>query len=99
MTGANVEVDEIFGNIASAVKRIGVRSCLCYEVSDRDGQAIADAGLEENAAFARRCKAEGDPHLRALFGLHAAFTLSDATLDRAAALGREVGVGFHVHVA
>jgi len=85
--------------IASAVLRSGVRSCLCYEVSDRDGQAIADEGLEENAAFARRCSASGNPHLRALFGLHAAFTLSDATLDRAAALGREVGVGFHVHVA
>ncbi|HLO66136.1 MAG TPA: amidohydrolase family protein, partial [Holophaga sp.] len=40
-----------------------------------------------------------DPQLRALFGLHAAFTLEDATLDRAAALGHEVGVGFHVHVA
>jgi putative selenium metabolism protein SsnA len=85
--------------IASAVKRAGVRSCLCYEVSDRDGAAVAQEGLEENAAFARRCAAERDPQLRALFGLHAAFTLSDATLDRAAALGRELGVGFHVHVA
>lgn len=85
--------------IAAAVKRSGVRACLCYEVSDRDGEAIAAEGLEENAAFARRCAREQDPHLRALFGLHAAFTLSDATLDRAAALGRDLGVGFHVHVA
>jgi putative selenium metabolism protein SsnA len=85
--------------IASAVLRSGVRSCLCYEVSDRDGHAIADEGLEENAAFARRCSASGNPFLRALFGLHAAFTLTDATLDRAAALGREVGTGFHIHVA
>jgi len=85
--------------IAAAVKRAGVRACLCYEVSDRDGAAISEAGLQENAAFARRCAAEKDPQLRALFGLHAAFTLEDATLDRAAALGHEVGVGFHVHVA
>lgn len=85
--------------IAGAVHRSGVRACLCYEVSDRDGQAVADEGLAENAAFARRCAGGNDPHLRALFGLHAAFTLSDATLDRAAALGREAGVGFHVHVA
>ena len=85
--------------LAKAIKASGVRACLCYEVSDRDGAAIASAGLEENVRFARRCKAEGDPHLRALFGLHAAFTLSDATLDRAATLGREVGTGFHVHVA
>jgi putative selenium metabolism protein SsnA len=85
--------------IARAVKTMGVRACLCYEVSDRDGDAITDQGLEENAAFARRCAAEMDPQLRALFGLHAAFTLSDRTLDRAAALGRDLGVGFHVHVA
>ena len=85
--------------IARAVKNVGVRACLCYEVSDRDGAAIATEGLEENAAFARRCAAEMDPQLRALFGLHAAFTLGDATLERAAALGRELGIGFHVHVA
>ncbi|BDU78782.1 putative aminohydrolase SsnA [Mesoterricola sediminis] len=85
--------------IAAAVKRAGVRACLCYEVSDRDGAAISEEGLQENAAFARRCASERDPQLRALFGLHAAFTLEDATLDRAAALGREVGTGFHVHVA
>jgi putative selenium metabolism protein SsnA len=85
--------------IASAVKASGLRACLCYEVSDRDGDAIATEGLEENARFARRCATEQDPQLRALLGLHAAFTLSDATLDRAAALGRELGLGFHVHVA
>jgi cytosine/adenosine deaminase-related metal-dependent hydrolase len=36
--------------------------------------------------------------LSALFGLHAAFTLKDATLDKAAALGHELGTGFHIHV-
>ena len=29
----------------------------------------------------------------------AAFTLSDSTLERAASLGRDLGIGFHVHVA
>ncbi len=85
--------------IARAVKAAGLRACLCYEVSDRDGAEVARAGLEENAAFIRRCRDENDPQLRALFGLHAAFTLGDATLDRAAAMGRELGAGFHVHTA
>jgi putative selenium metabolism protein SsnA len=85
--------------IARAVRRTGLRACLCYEVSDRDGARVTEEGLEENAAFARACAGGRDPQLRALFGLHAAFTLSDATLERAAALGRELGVGFHVHVA
>lgn len=85
--------------LAAAVTQVGVRACLCYEVSDRDGEAIAREGIEENATFAARCRRERDPRLAATFGLHAAFTLSDATLERAAAAAREHGAGFHVHVA
>ena len=87
------------GRIAKAVKETGLRSCLCYEVSDRDGAAVTEEGLAENAAFARECAAANDPQLRALFGLHAAFTLSDETLAKAARMGQDLGIGFHVHVA
>ena len=85
--------------IAAAVRQIGVRACLCYEVSDRDGSEIASEGIAENIAFASRCRAADDDRLRAMFGLHAAFTLSDATLERAAAAGPGPGAGFHLHVA
>src|ERR1035437_1111048 len=109
--------------IEKAVKQTGLRACLCYELSDRDGARISKEGLEENVAFIRRCqRAEGrnqkfkvqgsrfevqgsppilpsPPRLSALFGLHAAFTLKDATLEKAAALGQELGTGFHIHVA
>ncbi len=83
--------------IAATVKRTGLRACLCYEVSDRDGEAVRDEGLEENATFLARCAEEQDPQLRGLFGLHAAFTLSDDTLRRAKDLAGDGG--FHVHVA
>jgi putative selenium metabolism protein SsnA len=85
--------------IAGAVREVGLRACLCYEVSDRDGERTAADGIAENADFISRCLHDRDPHLRALLGLHASFTLTDATLDRAAATGRELGAGFHVHVA
>jgi putative selenium metabolism protein SsnA len=85
--------------LARAVRETGVRASLCYEVSDRDGPEVARAGIEENVAFARRCRAENDDRLSAMVGLHASFTLSDATLERAAGAGRDLGVGFHVHVA
>ncbi len=85
--------------ISGAVKSSGLRACLCYEVSDRDGAGVAADGIAENVEFITRCRHENDPHLRALFGLHASFTLTDATLERAATAGRELGVGFHVHVA
>jgi len=85
--------------LAAAVREVGVRASLCYEVSDRDGPEVAEEGIAENAAFLARCRREGDPHLAALFGLHAAFTLSDATLASAVAAASECGAGFHVHVA
>ncbi|MDQ7779033.1 MAG: amidohydrolase family protein [Planctomycetota bacterium] len=40
-----------------------------------------------------------DALLKALFGLHASFTLSDRTLEAAAEAGARLGAGFHVHVA
>lgn len=85
--------------VERAVRETGLRACLCYEVSDRNGLRIAGEGLEENAAFIRRCQARKDTHVRGLFGLHAAFTLSDATLETAADLGNKLHTGFHIHVA
>lgn len=85
--------------VAAAVRRSGLRACLCYEVSDRDGREVRAEGLRENADFLRRCAAERDPQLRALFGLHASFTLSDDCLDQARALAAETGAGFHIHLA
>ena len=37
--------------IADAARELGLRSCLCYEVSDRDGQAKMQAALQENCDF------------------------------------------------
>ncbi len=85
--------------IAEAVKEIGLRASLCYEVSDRDGEAIAEAGLKENADFIASCARQNDNQLKALFGLHASFTVSDKTLEKAARLASESGAGFHVHTA
>lgn len=85
--------------LAEAVQASGLRACLCYEVSDRDGADIARAGLDENAAFLARCGLEPEPLLRGLVGLHASFTLSDATLGRAADIARSHASGVHVHVA
>jgi putative selenium metabolism protein SsnA len=85
--------------IAKAVKAAGLRACLCYEVTDRNGAGIAKEGLAENAEFIRRCQNEADPQLKALFGLHASFTLTGDTLTAAVARGRELNTGFHIHAA
>ncbi len=86
-------------NIARAFRETGLRGCLCYEVSDRDGARATEEGLQENGEFISACKKDNNPQLQALFGLHASFTLSDLTLQSAARLGHDLGVGFHIHVA
>ena len=87
------------GAIERAVRETGLRACLCYELSDRDGARVAQEGLAENASFIRQCRRQNDSRVKALFGLHASFTISDATMEKAAALGHELRTGFHIHAA
>ncbi len=75
--------------------RVGLRVGLAYEVSDRDGPEATRLGIEENV---RALASERDPRVAAHFGLHAAFTLSDATLAAVAARLPD-GAGIHIHVA
>jgi putative selenium metabolism protein SsnA len=88
-------IDGSLDVIADALERLGLRSVLCYEVSDRDGPESAQAGIDENARFLRRAR----PLARGLFGAHASFTLWPDTLDACVEAAREAGVGIHIHVA
>ncbi len=84
--------------IADVAKELGFRTCLCYEVSDRDGKEKRDAAIQENIDFIRFTQQANSDMLKAMFGLHAAFTLSDATLEKCADSNPN-GIGFHIHVA
>src|SRR5216683_489321 len=90
--------------IADAVEEAGIRACLAYEVSDRDGLEAIVGGIRENERFIRSLRAERRQQaeagmISASYGLHASFTLSPATLERCAAGAAGLGVGFHIHVA
>lgn len=81
--------------IADVVDWAGLRAVLCYEVTDRDGEAKMHAGIAENVRF----MTTGEyPLIAGTFGLHASLTLSDTAL-RACADTLPEGGGFHVHVA
>jgi putative selenium metabolism protein SsnA len=84
--------------IADAVGEAGVRACLCYEVSDRDGAERAKEGIDENVRFIEVVRKRESPLLAATFGLHASLTLSDETLAACVAAAPE-GTGFHIHAA
>ena len=84
--------------IADAVEQAGVRACLCYEVSDRDGPDRAREGIDENVRFVGAVRQRKAPRLAATFGLHASLTLSEETLASCVA-NAPAGTGFHIHAA
>ena len=85
--------------VERAFREVGLRGVLCYETSDRDGPAKAQAALAENVRFIERAGRAGDGLVSASFGLHASFTLSDRTLRQAVEAEETLGAGFHIHVA
>lgn len=78
--------------IAKAFDRVGVSHLLCYELSDRDGAAIADAGLAEHERY---LSGGGQGHI----GLHASFTVGDDLLKRSVDMAGKFNTGLHIHVA
>lgn len=78
--------------VADACAEVGVRVECAYGVTDRHGSDGARAGLVENERFLRAGR-------RGRVGVHAAFTCTDQTLEAAAGLAADLGVGVHIHVA
>lgn len=83
-------------NIASVIDNAGLSAVLCYEITDRNGHNGALEGLGENIDF--HTAHRGHPRIRGMLGLHASFTVDDATLA-AVASARPEGMGCHIHVA
>ena len=90
-------IDGSLNVIAEAVEQAGVRAILCYEVTDRDGQEKAKAGIAENLRFIKKQASNEKSRIAAMFGLHASLTLSDSTLEACKSAYPEGG--FHIHAA
>lgn len=84
--------------IADVAKELGVRACLCYEISDRDGMDKARESVMENAEFIRYALKDDTDMIAGMMGMHAQFTISDSTMELAAA-NKPDEVGYHIHVA
>ena len=82
--------------IRRAVEEVGLRSVLCYEVTDRNGSEVRDQGIEENVSFQA---GHQSALTRGMIGGHASFTLADESLERLAGAARQTGSGLHIHVA
>ena len=83
--------------IKEALGKVGMRSVLCYEVTDRRGGKERDSGLDENERF---LWANGsDAPFRGLVGAHASFTLSNESLHLCGEMAARHKTGVHIHVA
>jgi putative selenium metabolism protein SsnA len=85
--------------IADAADASGLRSALCYEVTDRNGKDGAKRGIEENVRFAKSITSRQSEMVKAAMGIHAAFTVDNDTLDAAAGAAKDAGLPVHIHVA
>lgn len=85
-------IDGVLDLVHDACTEVGVRVSCAYGVTDRHGPDGARRGLAENERFLRSGR-------RGMVGVHAAFTCSDDTLESAAGLAADLGVGVHIHVA
>lgn len=92
------EIEGSLFAIKDIAAELGMRACLCYEVSDRDGRAKADASIKENADFAQWAAREDDDMIKAMFGGHALFTISDETFGKMVQANNGL-TGFHIHVS
>ena len=84
--------------IEEAAKDLGVRTCLCYEISDRDGMEKSRESVMENVNFIKHALADDSDMIAGMMGMHAQFTISDETMELAAA-NKPDEVGYHIHVA
>ncbi len=78
---------------------IGIRTSLCYEVTDRDGKEAADRAIKENVDFIKYAGKDETDMFKGMFGLHASFTVSDKTLEKCVSEMAGLDAGFHVHTA
>jgi putative selenium metabolism protein SsnA len=85
--------------IAEVAKQLGLRTSLCYEVTDRDGVMACESGIRENVEFIKLAKKQQDGMLAGMFGLHASLTLSQQSLEKCVEAMGDLHAGFHIHTA
>ena len=84
--------------IAKVAKDYKIRTCLCYEVSDRNGEEEMKKAVKENVDFINYANEDKTDMIKGTMGLHASFTLSDETLRYVVEQNPE-NAGYHIHIA
>jgi cytosine/adenosine deaminase-related metal-dependent hydrolase len=81
--------------IAKVLKQCKMRGVLCFEATDRNGNALSNESLNENTRF---LKSDVNEDIKGMFGLHASFTVSNQTLQAVSKFIYENDLGIHIHL-
>lgn len=82
---------------AAIAEKFGINLSPAFEITDRNGKKVFKAALKENFDFFASCT--DNLHIEPLIGLHASFTLSDDSLQKAGENLQKLNAGMHIHVA
>ena len=67
----------VLDRIYEAIERIGIRSFISFEATERHSTDEGWTGVKENVRFAELMSKKHDSKTKALFSIHASFTVSD----------------------
>lgn len=93
---------------ARAIEEVGLRAQVGFEVTERIpgvsileklDPAMAEKGFQENLDFLARYPAGGEGRIQGRLGVHAAYTNSLETLQRARELADQHRCGIEIHIA
>ncbi len=82
--------------IANVIENTGLCGVLCFETSDRNGELLSQQAINENKNFLLNGTNE---NIKGMFGLHASFTVDDASLQSVSEFIKNNNYGIHVHLA
>ncbi len=81
--------------IKDTLCEFNIRSVLCFETTDRNGEQLKVEALKENQDYILYNR---DDDSKAIFGLHASFTLDDSTLSSVRGFIEKNNIGIHIHI-
>ena len=81
--------------IADVFNDLGTNGVICFETTDRNGNQLAEEGINENKNFLGNYVNDS---VKGLLGLHASFTVSDDTLQMASRIVKDNDLGIHIHL-
>ncbi len=99
MVEAPTVVDGCLDRSADAITKLGSRAVISYESTERISKANAEAGINENVRFFKKCNGAKDSRVTGRIAVHTAFTASEEMLRRVRGIANDLGAGLNIHVA